>query len=81
MSNLLSAINTLKITMDAYSSGLLVRLTGVWQLQTYSQTLVNFVLQFVPPPILTLFLIEIATGVIGVAFNVIGKFKLVIKWI
>jgi hypothetical protein len=67
-------------TINYLSLNLMSKISTVWHFADYSHTLVSFVLQFIPPPILILFLIEIGTGILGFIFGVLGKFKLMIKW-
>jgi len=80
MTDLLTILTQMISTVNFLSNNLISKISTVWQFSAYSQTLVNFILQFIPPPILLLFLIEIGTGVLGFIFGVIGKFKLVLKW-
>ena len=80
MESLNAAVISMKGAVNLLSGTLLSKINGVFSLAAYSQTIVNFILQFIPPPILLLFLVEIGAGVMGFIFGVIGKFKLIIKW-
>jgi len=73
-------IIALQGVLQGYSASLLSFISRVDTISVASYDYMKFILQFIPPPLLVVFAIELVFGIIQWFLSTVNYFKIVIKW-
>jgi len=80
MQNIINALNSLTDSVVNYLNVLVSANLSIFNSVYIAKNIVDFILQFIPKPMLWLFCVEMVWGAGNFVLNVIGKFKMVVKW-
>jgi len=73
-------IIVLKGVLQGYSASLLSFISRMGSVSAASYDYIKFILQFIPPPLLVVFAIELVFGLVKWFLSTVNYFKVVIKW-